>query len=79
MGQFGLVYGCLEERQEKMFLLTAKSCKIYLYKNAKVLVTGRKFIVNIKPQDIYVLLCLILKMFFHTFMQILELGEVQFA
>ena len=72
----------VEERQEKMFLLTAKSfveIKFISTKNAKLLDTGQKFIINIKLQEMYVLLCLILKMFFHSFMQILELGEVPFV
>ena len=41
------MYGC-RRRKRKCFFLSAKSYKIYFYKNAKVLDTGRKFIVNIK-------------------------------
>ena len=57
----------VEERQEKMSHCVIKSISA---KNATVLDTGRKF-VSIKPENIYVLLCLILKMFFNSFMQIL--------
>ena len=70
MGQFCLVYGC---RRRKTRENVSSHCviKFISTKNAKVLDTGRKFVVNTKPQNMYVLLCVIVKMFFHSFMQVL--------
>ena len=63
----------VEERQKKMPHCMVRVIKLYLYKNSRVLDfdTGHKFIVNMKSQDMYVLLRFISKTFFHSFMQIL--------
>ena len=63
MGQFCLVYGC-HRRKTRENVSSHCVIKFISTKNAKVLDTGGKFVINIKLQNMHVLLCLILKMFF---------------
>ena len=57
------VWMASQKDKRKCFFSLLRFIKFMCTKNAKELVTGRKFIVNIKPQDMHVLLCLTLKMF----------------